>query len=272
MTQRGVGDDEPRLISCSGSSGSEASDTTAPDSGVNLASPIPSRMGQKKARLNGPTASSNASRTPPLSPDTRRELDAEAQGGDESQMDDDNPLSGASDHPLSDADVDGDHESGVTESSDKDDGGDGSGKDMPMDAETASQQAPPPTKETAMPSTSSNPATGTTPEKTEKTAPDPTSDTTPGAPSGNPGGPPKDTDVPDPSAALAYAIQARVLASPALAVVMAQLGPGVALDGWRGRQDPARGIPRCDARPSRCCPDHVLRIRKGQPGCPGCGE
>ena len=144
-------------------------------------------------------------------------------------MDDDNPLSGASDHLLSDADVEGEHESSVAESSDGNDGGDSSGKDVPMDAKTTSQQAPPATQETAMPSTSSNPTTGTTP------APNPTSATAPGAPSDNPGGPPDDSNVPDPTAALAYAIQARVLASPALAVVMAQIGSGFALDG--GEED-----------------------------------
>ena len=241
VTQKGSGNDEPKFVSCSESSGSEASDTTAHDSGVNLASPIPSRMGQKKARLSDPTAGSSASHTPPLSPDTKRELDTETQGGNESQMDDDNPLSGASDHPLSDADVEGDHESGVTEYSDEDDGGDGSGKDVPMDAETTSQQAPPPTRDAATPSTPSNLATGTIP------APDPTSTTAPGTPSGNPGGPPKDTDTPDPSAALAYAIQARVLVSPALAVVMAQIGPGFALDGGeedKTLQEEYRGVMR----------------------------
>ena len=144
-------------------------------------------------------------------------------------MDDDNLLSGASDHPLSDADAEGEHESGVTESSDENDGGDGSGKDEPMDAEPTSQQAPPPTQEIATPSTSSNPATGTTP------APGPTLATTPGAPSGNPGGPSDDSNAPDPTAALAYAIQARVLASPALAVVMVQIGPRFTLDG--GEED-----------------------------------
>ena len=63
VTQKGTGNDEPKFVSCSGSSGSEASDTTAADSGVNLASPVPSRMGQKKARLSGPTAGSHTSRT-----------------------------------------------------------------------------------------------------------------------------------------------------------------------------------------------------------------
>ena len=110
VTQKGTGNDEPQFVSCSGSSGSKASDTTAADSGVNLASPVPSRTGQKKARLSNPTAGSHTSRTPPLSPDTRQELDAEVPGGNDSQMDDDNPLSGESDHPLSDADVEGEHE------------------------------------------------------------------------------------------------------------------------------------------------------------------
>ena len=65
VTQKGTGEDEPRFVSCSGSSGSEASYTTAHNSGVNLASPVPSRTGQKKAKLSNPTASSNVSRTPP---------------------------------------------------------------------------------------------------------------------------------------------------------------------------------------------------------------
>ena len=104
-----------------------------------------------------------------------------------------------------------------------------------MDAKTTSQQATPPTKETATPSTSSNPATGTTPAKTVAGS---YFCYCPGAPSGNPGGPPDDSNAPDPAAALAYAIQARVLASPALVVVMAQMGPGFALDG--GEEDKAR--------------------------------
>ena len=83
----------------------------------------------------------------------------------------------------------------------------------------------------ASPSTSSNPAMGTTPLPSLTTA------TTPGAPSGNPGGTSSDFNTQDPSAALAYAIQARVLASPALVVVMAQIGPGFALDG--GEEDKA---------------------------------
>ena len=136
VTQKGTGSDEPQLVSCSGSSGSEASDTTAADSGVNLASPVPGRTGHKKARLSNPTAGSHTSRTPPLSPDTRRELDAEVPGGNNSQMDDDNPLSGASDHPLSNADVEIEHEFSIIEFSDENDGGDGSGKDVSMDAET----------------------------------------------------------------------------------------------------------------------------------------
>ena len=118
-------------------------DTTAADSGVNLASPVPSRTGQKKARLSDPTAGYHTSRTPPLSPDTRWELDAEAPGGNDSQMDDDNLLSGASDHPLSNADVEGEHESSAAESSDGNDGGDGSRRDVSMDAETTTQPAPP---------------------------------------------------------------------------------------------------------------------------------
>ena len=232
-TQRGTGNDEPELISFTGSSGSEASDTTAADSGLNLASPVPGRTGHKKARLSSHTAGSNTSRTSPLSPDAQRQLDAEVPGRNDSQMDDDNPLSGASDHPISNADAEIKHKSSVAESSDENDGGDGSGKDVPRDAELTFKPAPPADQETAMPSTSSNPATGTT------AVPSPTEATTPGAPSGNPGGTsggtPGDSSAPDPSAALSYAMEARVLPSPALAVVMAQIGPGFALDG--GEED-----------------------------------
>ena len=117
VTQKGVGDDEPQVVSCSGSSGSEASDTTAGDSGVNLTSPVPSVSGPKKAKLSNVGASSHASRTPPLSPDTRKELDMEVQDADDTMMDDDNPLSGASDHPLSDADVEKGPVSSTIESS-----------------------------------------------------------------------------------------------------------------------------------------------------------
>ena len=229
VTQKGTGKDEPQFFSCSGSSGSEASDTTAADSGVNLASPVPSRTGQKKPRLSDPAAGSHTSRTPPLSPDARQELDEEAPGGNDSQMDDDNPLSGASDHPISDADIKVENEYSAIESSDGNEGGDGSRKDASMDADTTTQPAPPAGQETATASTSSNPTTGATP------ASNPTTTTAPGAPSGNPGGPSNDPNAPDPSAALAYAIQARVLASPALAVIMAQIGPGFALDG--GEED-----------------------------------
>ena len=146
-------------------------------------------MGHKKAKLSNPTAGSNTSRTPPLSPDTRQELDVEGAGGNDSQMDDDNPLSGASDHPLSDADVEVEHESSVVESSDENDGGNGSGKDVSMDAETTSQPVLPAAQETATPSTSSNTATGTTP------MPNPTTATAPGA-SGNPGSSSDNSNVP----------------------------------------------------------------------------
>ena len=229
VTQKGTGDDEPQMVSYSGSSGTEASDTTTADSGVNLASPVPSRS--KKAKISSPTAGSHTSWTPPLSPDTRQELDTETPGGNDSQVDDDNPLSGASDHVLSDPEVEVDHKSSGDESSDENDGEDGGGKNESMDAKTAPQRAPPAAQNPATPSTSSNPATGTAPMPSLTTA------AAPGAPSGNPGGTPGDSNAPDPSAALAYAIQARVLASPALAVVMAQIGPGFALDG--GEEDKA---------------------------------
>ena len=230
VTQKGVGNDEPQLVSFSGSSETEASDTTAGDSGVNLVSPVPSRTGPKKARLSNPAPSSHTSRTPPLSPDACQELDVEAQGENDSLMDNDNPLSGASDHPLSDAEVKVERESSAIESSDENnDGGDGNGKDVSMEAETTSQPAPPVVQNPVTPSTSTDPATGTTP------TPSPTTGTAPGAPSGNPGNTPGNSSTPDASAALAYATQARVLASPALAVVMAQIGPGFALDG--GEED-----------------------------------
>ena len=242
VTQKGVGSDEPQLVSCSGSSKTEASDTTAGDSGVNLVSPVPSRMGPEKARLSNPAASSHTSRTPPLSPDARQELDAEAQGRNDSLMDDDNPLSGASDHPLSNADAEGGHVSSAIESSDENnDGGDGNGKDVSMDAETTSQPAPPVVQNPVTPSTSSDPATGMTP------TPNPTTATAPGAPSSNPGGASSNSTTPDPTAALAYAIQARVLASLALAVVMAQIGPSFALDGGeedKTRQEEYQGVMR----------------------------
>ena len=80
---------------------------------MNLASPASTGKGPKKAKLTStpvPAPGSNVSRTPPLSPDTRQELDADALGGDESQPDDDAPLSGQSDHPVSDANGDSDGE------------------------------------------------------------------------------------------------------------------------------------------------------------------
>ena len=102
----------------------------------------------------------------------------------------------------------------------------------PIDAETTSQPAAPVVQTPVTPSTSSDPTTRTTP------TPNPHTGTAPGAPSGNPGDASKDSATPDPTSALAYAIQARVLASPALALVMAQIGPGFALDG--GEEDKER--------------------------------
>ena len=66
---------------------------------------------------------------------------------------------------------------------------------------------------------------------TTATAPDPPPPVGPGSPFGN-------QDSPNPALALAYAIQARVLASPALAVAMVQMEQGIALDG--GEEDKAR--------------------------------
>ena len=265
VTQKGVGSDEPQLVSFSGSSETEASDTTAGDSGVNLVSPVPSRTGTKKARLDNPAPSSHTSRTPPLSPDARQELDAEAQEGNDSLMDDDNPLSGASDHPLSDADAEGGHVSSTIESSDENDDG-GDGKDDPMDTETAPQPAVAVTQNPVAPSTSSDLATGAT------TTPNPSTGTAPGAPTGNPGGASDASTPPDLSAALAYAIQARVLASPALAVVMAQIGPGFALDGGEEDKTLQSGVPGHNAGSPRSCPDHVCRVREGYLGGAGCSE
>ena len=243
VTQKGAGNDEPEYVTCSGSS--EASDTTAGDSGVNLASPVPSRTGPKKARLSNEAAGSNASRTPPLSPDARKELDAEAQDMDD-PMEDDNPLSGASDHPLSDTDPEGGPVSTAVESSEEDnDGENGDGKDVPadatpLDAEEASQPPAPVEQTPVVPSTSSDTTTRTTPTKNPQTG------TAPGAPSGDPDDITEDPAVPDPSSALAYAIQSRVLASPALAVVMAQIGPGFALDATedKDRQKEYQGVMR----------------------------
>ena len=243
VTQKGVGNDEPEYVTCSGSS--EASDTTAGDSGVNLASPVPSRTGPKKAKLSNVTAGSNASRTPPLSPDARKELDTEAQDGDD-PMEDDNPLSGASDHPISDADAEGGPVSSAIESSEEDnDGENGDGKDVPMDAtpidaKTTSQLTAPVEQTPVTPSTSSDPTTGTAPTTNPHTG------TAPGAPSGDPDAVTEDSAGPDPTSALAYAIQSRVLASPALAVVMAQIGPGFALDATEDeeRQKEYQGVMR----------------------------
>ena len=82
VTQKGVGLDEPQFFSGSSGSGSDISDTTVPDSGVNLASPISFGSGQKKAKVatpSAPVSGSTTSHMPPLSPDTRRRLDEEAQ-------------------------------------------------------------------------------------------------------------------------------------------------------------------------------------------------
>ena len=241
VTEKGTGNDEPQYVSVSGSgsSGTEASDTTAGDSGVNLASPV--RTGPKKARLSNTGPGSHVSRTPPLSLDARKELDTEAQEGNNS-MDDDNPLSGASDHPLSNADAEmGPVSSAIKSSDENNDGGDGDGKDgdgkdipvdaTPIDDEATSQPVALVVQAPVTPSTSSDPTTGTTPQPNLSTG------IAPGAPSSNPGGVPTGSADPDPTSALAYAIQARVLASPALALVMAQIGPGFALDGGEEDKD-----------------------------------
>ena len=156
-------------------------------------------------------------------------------GGHDSQLDDDALLSGQSDRPDSNANDDSEGEEemfGVEEFSDgedRQDGADGGKKDMPGDTESMGLKAPVTTKETAMASSSTDPTMTTTPTTTAA-APGPLAPPGPGATPGNPEGP--HTVV-----ALAYAIQARVLASPALAVAMAQMGQGVALDG--GEEDKA---------------------------------
>ena len=245
VTQKGVGSDSPEYVSYSGSS--ESSDTTAADSGVNLASPVPSRTGSKKARLSSEAAGSNVSRTPPLSPDARKELEMEAQAMDD-PMEDDNPLSGASDHPLSDTDPEGGPVSTAVESSEEDnDGENGDGKDVPadatpLDAEEAPQPPAPVEQAPVVPSTSGDTTTRTTPTK------NPSTGTAPGAPSGDPEATTEGSAVPNPTSTLAYAIQSRVLASPALAVVMAQIGPGFALDNtedkerWKEYKGVMRGL------------------------------
>ena len=80
-------------------------------------------------------------------------------------------------------------------------------------------------KESAEPSTSHDPTTSTTPT-VKALGPGETSN--PGSSLGN-------LRDPNSAAALAYAIESRVLASRALAVVMAQMGQGIALDG--GEED-----------------------------------
>ena len=145
VTKKGVGDDEPQFVAGSSSdpSGSDESDTTVADSGVNLASPISTRLGRKKAKVTGPSilpAVSTISRTPPLSPNTRWRLDGETLGKNETQQDDDGLLSGHSNHAFSDGDGDGDQEmSSVEEFSD---GDEEDGKDVPMDVDTTTPQAP----------------------------------------------------------------------------------------------------------------------------------
>ena len=224
-------------------------------------------MGHKKATLSNPTAGSHTSRTPPLSPDARQALDAEAPGGNDSQMDDDNPLSGASDHPLSDADLEAEHESSTVESSDENDGEDASGKDVSMDAETTSQPALPAAQDSGNAIHLLQPCNG------DNTIAEPHYSYRPGSSLWQPWWHFKRFQCnPDPSAALAYAIQARVLTSPALAVVMAQNRAWFRLRRWGRRQGPARGVPRRDARSPGCCPDHVRRLREGQLGCAECGE
>ena len=238
VTQKGTRNDEPMWVTCSSSSGSDVSDTTAADSGVNLASPITTGKGLKKAKFTGtavPAPGSNVSRTPPLSPDTRQELDVETMGGDDSQPDDDAPLSGHSGHPSSDdsSESDGEEEMfGMEEFSDAEDGQDGADsgqRDTTRDIEPSGAKAPAPVKDTVTPSTSADAATTTT--VTTATAPSPPPPSGPGVPPSNPG----DSD---PTVALAYAIQARILASPALAIAMAQMGQGIACDG--GEEDKAR--------------------------------
>ena len=136
--------------------------------------------------------------------------------------------------------------SSAIESSDEDnDGKNGDGKDVPMDAtpvdaETTSQLTAPVVQTPVTPSTSSDLTTKMTPTTNPHTG------TASGAPSGDPGVTPKDSASPDPTSALAYAIQSRVLASPALAVVMAQIGPGFALDDREDKewQEEYQGIMR----------------------------
>ena len=222
-TQKGVGTDEPQFFSSSSGSGSDMSDTTAPDSGVNLASPVSIGSGQKKAKVNapsGPVPGSTTSRMPPLSPDTRRRLDEEAQGTEDSLLDDDNPLSGHSDRTPSDGEGEGDQE--MSSAEEFSDGGEEGIKGEPMEVEA------PADKETAAPSTFNDATTLTTPTVIALGL---AATSNPGSRADNPGDP-------IPATALAYAIETRVLASPALAVVMAQMGQGIALDG--GEEDKVR--------------------------------
>ena len=198
VTQKGVGMDEPQFFSGSSSSGSDVSDTTAPDSGVNLASPISVGLGQKKAKVTTPSAlapGSTASRMPPLSPDTRRRLDEEAQGMEDSLLDDDDPLSSHSDHTPSDGEGEGDQEmSSTDEFSDRDDDGE---KSEPMEV------GAPGNKESAVPSTSNDPTTLTTPTVKASGLGE----------TSNPGSCLGNLRDPNPAAALAYAIESRILAS-----------------------------------------------------------
>ena len=146
----------------------------------------------------------------------------ETQGGNEFQLDDDSLLSGHSDHLLSNGDGDGEQEmSSIEEYSD---GDEEDGRDAPMDIESSGPQVSSTVKETAMPSTSTEPMMAVT---STATAPGPTETSSLGAPTDNPG-------VHGYAAALAAAIEIWVLASPALAVVMAQMGQGVACNGSEG--------------------------------------
>ena len=140
--------------------GSEVSDTTAQDSGVNLASPGSTASGQKKAKVTDqsvPAPGSTVSHTPPLSPDTRRRLDEETQGVDEPVPDDDGPLSGDSDHTASDGDGDSDQEMASAEGSPDDDDKDENDIE-PLNSEVLSTM-----KDTVTPSTSNNPTPAVAP-------------------------------------------------------------------------------------------------------------
>ena len=139
---------------------------------------------------------------------------------EDSLLDDDDPLSGHSDHAPSDSEGEGDQE--MSSADEFSDGGNDGEKGEPMEV------GAPANKETVAPSTSNDPTTSTTPTVIASGP----------AATSNPGSRPGNLGDPNPAAALAYAIETRVLASPALAVVMAQMGQGVALDG--GEEDKVR--------------------------------